>query len=323
MDVIVDKVGGSSGSTAQGLAVFDEVRAEDPRRRVWVYSAPGARFDTDPKVTRMLIDFNQAPSAEKRIAIMERIKENFPTLDGEFFSQRERALTETLAAGNTAAATLDASKAWGEQTQAMGEAQAKNLTYWEAADLFVVKGEFGHGIIEEESRQRIRQKFGELGEKEVAILGGFYGKNKEGQTITFDFGGSDTSAAYVAAALNALKFEMFSDQPGVLAADPRIIDNPKILDEITYREARDLSAHGLGIFQSQALEPVATERVMTHVRYAANPKAQGTLVVTERISDPTHPVIGVSYEPGYALFSLEGFGLDHEPGLSITSQEYF
>ncbi|OGQ06150.1 MAG: aspartate kinase [Deltaproteobacteria bacterium RIFCSPLOWO2_12_FULL_44_12] len=124
---------------------------------------------------------------------------------------------------------------------------------------------------------RIRK---ELKSGKIVILPGFQGITDEGDTTTLGRGGSDTSAVAFAAALKADLCEIYTDVDGVYTADPRVVENPKLLKKISYEEMMELADSGAKVLQTRSVEVAAKHRVPLKVRSSFNDKP-GTEVVAE------------------------------------------
>lgn len=139
----------------------------------------------------------------------------------------------------------------------------------------------------------------ELKTTDVVVVAGFQGADKHGEVTTIGRGGSDTSAAALGAALNAEFIEVFTDVDGVMTADPRIADNARPLQMVTYTEVSNLAYQGAKVIHPRAVEIAMQAKVPIRVRstYSSN---QGTLVTSlnkaKRGSDILErPVTGIAH----------------------------
>ena len=113
------------------------------------------------------------------------------------------------------------------------------------------------------------------------VVPGFYGRDAEGNIRTFSRGGSDVSGAVAARAAGAALYENWTDVPGLLMADPRIVQNPKPMDEVTYAEIRELSYMGASVLHEEAMAPVREARIPVNIRNTNEPAHPGTRIVAE------------------------------------------
>ena len=152
--------------------------------------------------------------------------------------------------------------------------------------------------------------------EDVLVIPGFYGIADNGNTVTFARGGSDITGAIIARGIRADLYENFTDESHIYAAHPGIIDNPYKIEEITYREMRELAYAGFGIFHDEALEPLYQEKIPVMIRNTNEPHIEGTLIVPERKLDPNIPVIGFSCDEGFTSISLHKYLLNKEVGFT-------
>lgn len=119
-----------------------------------------------------------------------------------------------------------------------------------------------------------------LANVERAVIPGFYGTLPDGMIHTFSCGGSDVAGSIIARAVGADLYENWTDVSGVLAADPRIVENPHIIDYITYRELRELSYMGASVLHEDAVFPVQQANISINVRNTNRPDDSGTFILS-------------------------------------------
>ena len=122
---------------------------------------------------------------------------------------------------------------------------------------------------------------------ERAVIPGFYGSYPNGDVHTFSRGGSDISGAIVARAAGADVYENWTDVSGFLMADPRIVENPKCIRELSYRELRELSYMGATVLHEDAIFPVHKAGIPTNIRNTNDPADPGTMIVPKVSEHPT------------------------------------
>ena len=309
-DLIVSKYGGSSITNLNDIERIRKITQDDQKRKIIVVSAPGKKENNDDKVTDLLINF----AKNKKNHILEKIIGKY----FEIYGKKGEELTfnlinETLTINLEYIKLLDAVKSIGEKANALLLADYLNYEYIDPKELFLVTENFGNAKILPESEDMIKKR---LDNDKIYVIPGFYGYTKKGDIATFSRGGSDLTAAYIASSLDSLVYENFTDQDGILSANPEIVDNPKKIKEITYKEMRDLSYIGFNIFNQEALLPLVKKRVLVHVRNTFNYPSQGTYILNERISDSEKPIIGVAYKDDFCAFNIDKFGLNDEIGVA-------
>jgi aspartokinase/homoserine dehydrogenase 1 len=147
------------------------------------------------------------------------------------------------------------------------------------------------------------------------IVPGFIAANEFGQTTTLGRGGSDYTAALFAAAIHADSFEIWTDVSGMMTADPRIVNNAKPIEHISYQEAMELSHFGAKIIYPPTILPVMQSGIPVRIKNTFDKTAAGTLI--ENTSAPSSDFIrGISSISQIALLSLEGNGMVGIPGFS-------
>jgi len=143
--------------------------------------------------------------------------------------------------------------------------------------------------------------------KEIIVFPGFFGYTKAGILRTFDRGGSDITGSILAAAVEAELYENFTDVDCVFSA------NPKVVNEITYREMRELSYAGFSVFHDEALMPVYKIGVPVNIKNTNNPSAPGTRIVPRR-SVTGRPVTGISADSGFSTLYVSKYLMNREVG---------
>lgn len=149
--------------------------------------------------------------------------------------------------------------------------------------------------------------------EEIIVFPGFFGFTKNGTLRTFDRGGSDITGSILAAALNAELYENFTDVDCVFAANPHIVANPIEIEEMTYREMRELSYAGFSVFHDEALMPAYKASVPVCIKNTNHPAAAGTMIVKERDYSKM-PVTGISADSGFSTLYVSKYLMNREIG---------
>lgn len=113
---------------------------------------------------------------------------------------------------------------------------------------------------------------------EVIITQGFIAANSEGETVLLGRGGSDTSAAYLAALINAERCEIWTDVPGIYTSNPREIPQARLLKQLDYEEAQEIASMGAKVVHPNAIEPLKIRHIPMHIRYTQQPHFSGTII---------------------------------------------
>jgi bifunctional aspartokinase / homoserine dehydrogenase 1 len=147
------------------------------------------------------------------------------------------------------------------------------------------------------------------------IIPGFIASDPEGITTTLGRGGSDYTAAILAAATDATLLEIWTDVSGMMTADPRVVSNAKAIPYISYKEAMELSHFGAKVIYPPTLQPVMKKGIPVWIKNTFSPEDYGTLIES-KVSENQNTVRGISSMGKIALLSLEGSGMIGIPGFS-------
>ncbi len=164
------------------------------------------------------------------------------------------------------------------------------------------------------TNQQVHQYFNKA-ESALFILPGFIASDSNGITTTLGRGGSDFTAAIMASALDATVLEIWTDVSGMMTADPRLTSNARIIPQISYQEAMELSHFGAKVIYPPTIQPVMGKGIPVWIKNTFAPADEGTLIeaVTRKDGDI---VRGISSINNIALISLEGSGMIGIPGFS-------
>lgn len=150
---------------------------------------------------------------------------------------------------------------------------------------------------------------------DCAVIPGFYGANPDGTIRTFSRGGSDFTGSVVARAIKASLYENWTDVPGFAVADPRIVENPKFIDVITYRELRELSYMGATVLHQDAIFPVRNASIPINIKNTNDPSAKGTMIVPEAPEGKNeHIITGIAGKKHFSAICIEKDEMNSEIG---------
>ena len=307
----VVKFGGSSLASAKQFKKVGEIIRADKSRRFVVPSAPGKRNDRDEKVTDMLYAcYDAASEGRSYKKILEKIRGRYDeiieglglnlNLDHEFAGMEDNFLAK---AGKDYAASR------GEYLNGIVMAHYLGYEFIDAAEVifFDEQGNFEAELTNRELSER-------LSHVERAVIPGFYGSRPDGSVKTFSRGGSDVTGSIVARAVHADLYENWTDVSGFLVADPRIVDNPEVIETITYRELRELSYMGASVLHEDAIFPVRKEGIPINIRNTNRPEDRGTLIVETTCRKPLHTITGVAGKKGFCAINIEKAMMNTEVG---------
>lgn len=150
---------------------------------------------------------------------------------------------------------------------------------------------------------------------EVQVTTGFISSSKGGLTTTLGRGGSDYTAAILAAGLNAKAIEIWTDVNGVLTADPRKVRKAFTIPSMTYAEAMEMSHFGAKVIYPPTLQPALKKDIPLYIKNTFNPGFEGTFI-SNQLDPDGHAVKGISSINEIALLTLQGSGLFGTPGIA-------
>lgn len=151
------------------------------------------------------------------------------------------------------------------------------------------------------------------GENAVFITQGFIARDGRGDTMLLGRGGSDTSAAYLAAILRAERCEIWTDVLGIYSANPRLIPAARLLNYITYEEAQEITSLGAEVLHPRCLQPLAENKIPLHIRCTFRPQMKGT-VIAENIPHNGDQVKAIVSKDDITLISIESPAMWHQVG---------
>lgn len=321
--MIVCKFGGTSVASAEQIKkVFNIVKA-NPERKVIAVSAPGKRSSEDIKVTDLLIDLADAAlnngDVEQKIQTVVKRYEDITVGLG-----LDNTISEVIAADLYERVTgdksnkelfIDSIKASGEDNNAKLIAAYFNLAGVPARYVSPKEGLVVNDLPERtfalpeayENLSKLKDS------EEIVIFPGFFGYTKNGILRTFDRGGSDITGSILASAVGADLYENFTDVDCVFSANPKVVNNPAEIKEITYREMRELSYAGFSVFHDEALMPVYKQGIPVNIKNTNNPTAPGTRIVPSR-TEKGRSVTGISADSGFSILYVSKYLMNREVG---------
>ena len=316
----VVKFGGSSLANAEQFQKVGDIIRSDESRRYVVPSAPGKRFSADTKVTDLLYTcYGKAEAGEDFTDVLTEIKGRFYeiikglnldlSLEEEF---RQIEADFKAHAGNEYAASR------GEFLN--GKVMAAYLGY-EFIDSATVIRFDKNGNFDADKTDKLLSK--RLQKCERAVIPGFYGGMEDGTVKTFSRGGSDVTGSLVAKAIHADIYENWTVVSGFLVTDPRIVDNPAVIETITYRELRELSYMGATVLHEDAIFPVRKEGIPINIRNTNRPEDKGTFIVESTCRKPKYVITGIAGKKGFCSINIEKSMMNSEIGFGRKILQVF
>lgn len=314
MSLIVAKFGGTSLSNSKHIKkVYDIVKSDEARKFV-VVSAPGKNFSDDTKVTDLLylcydlanhrINFNEILDTiyEKYDEIVRNLAISFD-IKGEI-----KKLNEDLLSGKS----KDYIVSRGEYLNAKIIAKYLDYEFCDAEDLIIFKDA---NTLDDKKTFENLSKLKESDKKYV--IPGFYGSDLNGDIRTFSRGGSDLTGSIVSGGVGADIYENWTDVSGFFSADPRIVDNPKQIDYITYKELRELSYAGASILHEESILPISDLNIPIYIKNTFKPEDKPTVILADdskELKNSLRAVTGIAGRKHFSVINIEKSKLNDDKG---------
>ena len=310
----VAKFGGSSMADANQYRKVRDIILADPERKVVIVSAAGKRDNKDHKLTDLLYlchahtQYGVAcdPIFEMITSRYIEIRDELGLdldLEAEFAQLKVR---------------LDAKEVSQDELVSRGEYYSAKLMaaflgfhFVDAADW--INFNLDGSVDKATSYAALHAMFKGQG----VVTPGFYGVMPNGAIRTFSRGGSDITGALAAAALDADVYENWTDVSGILMADPRIVENPLPIPEVTYDELRELSYAGAQVLHEGTIFPVREKGIPVNIRNTNAPNDRGTFVREDFAGeeDPHRVITGITGKKDFSIIAMSKRGMNNEVGV--------
>ena len=193
--------------------------------------------------------------------------------------------------------------------------QETSNTWKDSRDLIVTDSRYGHALVDFPATRKKMETWFQASITSCYVVPGFIAADVLGITTTLGRGGSDYTAAIFGSLLNCQRIEIWTDVSGMMTADPRLVSNARVIPDISYQEAMELSHFGAKVIYPPTLQPVMNKNIPVWIKNTFAPADPGTLI--EKVSTATGSIIrGISSIHRIALLSLEGSGMIGIPGFS-------
>ena len=310
----VVKFGGSSMADAGQYRKIRDILLADPERKVVVVSAAGKRHKADHKITDLLyLCHAHSQYGVDCSGVFQMIVSRYTEIRDELgiTLDLEPEFAELKRRIDAKEISQDELASRGEYFSAKLMAGYLGFRFIDAADW--IRFNFDGTVDQESTYEALRGQVWGTG----VVIPGFYGLMPDGRIRTFSRGGSDITGALAAAALDAEVYENWTDVSGILMADPRIVDDPQTIPEVTYDELRELSYSGAQVLHEGSIFPVREKNIPLNIRNTNAPEDPGTLI-QERFhhdADPHRFITGITGKKDYTIISLSKRGMGGEVGV--------
>ena len=189
-----------------------------------------------------------------------------------------------------------------------------DVTLKNSQELIVTNNNFSNAAVIFPKTNTNIKAFFEQNNSKIVMLPGFVAKTENNEVSTLGRGGSDYTAAIIAAATNASVLEIWTDVSGMYTANPKFVREAFPIPNISYQEAMELSHFGAKVLYPPTIQPVLKKEIPICIKNTFKPDAEGTLITKE--SSNNNPIKGISHIENMALITLEGSGMIGIPGIS-------
>lgn len=297
----ITKFGGSSCASAEQFRKVRAIIESDPSRRFVVVSAAGRKTKKDNKITDLLylcrahVDYHVDYHP-----VFEIIRARFLEIKTELGLSTPIEADLDVLCEKLPDLSVDELVSRGEYFTARLMADFLGFPFVDATD--VIAMEFDGSFNFEKTSENLKAV---LKGHDCFVMPGFYGKTPDGAVRVMTRGGSDISGSILARCLKADMYENWTDVSGFLMADPRIVENPRNIERITYEELRELSYMGASVLHEDAIFPIREFNIPIHVLNTNRPQDPGTLVLAKIEDDENGPLItGIAGKKGFLSIEI-------------------
>ena len=310
----VVKFGGSSMADAGQYRKIRDILLADPERKVVVVSAAGKRSRQDHKITDLLyLCHAHSQYGVDCSNVFEMIASRYCQIRDDLGIELdlETEFAELKRRINDKTVSQDELASRGEYFSAKLLAAYLGFGFVDAADW--IRFRYDGTVDQESSYEALRGLYCDMG----IVIPGFYGLMSDGRIKTFSRGGSDITGALAAAALDAEVYENWTDVSGILMADPRIVEDPKTISEVTYDELRELSYSGAQVLHEGSIFPVREKNIPLNIRNTNAPDDPGTLIQErfDRDADPQRFITGITGRKDFTILTVSKRGMSNQVGI--------
>ena len=293
-----------------------DIILSDPERKVVVVSAAGKSHSKDHKITDLLyLCYSHTKYGVACDPIFDMVVSRYCGIRDELGIDLD--LESDFAALKK---RIDRKEVTREELVSRGEYYSAKLMAAYLGFKFIdaaswVKFNFDGTVNQKDTYEALRARC-VIGGQGI-VTPGFYGVLPDGHIKTFSRGGSDITGSLAAAALDADVYENWTDVSGILMADPRIVDDPQAIPEVTYDELRELSYSGAQVLHEGSIFPVREKNIPLNIRNTNAPDEPGT-IIRESFDEGLEPdrfITGITGKKDFSIISLSKKGMSNQVGV--------
>lgn len=320
------KFGGTSVGSEENIRRIGNIVQNQETDIIVVVSALGGVTDQLVSVATLAASGNEVTADLSQIRIRhEKMIEVLFTAENRLlplqimrplFDDLEKIIQGIKLIGELTPKTLDKVLSFGERLSSVLISQFLNVPLIDSAFLIRTDRNFGRANVDlETTYKQIHDAYSKF--RGVAVAPGFISSSADRTITTLGRGGSDYTAALFAAALNAVKLEIWTDVDGFMTADPKVISKAYTIPMLTYIEAMELSHFGAKVIYPPTILPVYQKAIPVQIKNTMNPDNPGTLICQSETMGKDHPIKGISSISGITLVTVQGLGMVGVTGISM------
>ncbi|MBO4785482.1 MAG: bifunctional aspartate kinase/homoserine dehydrogenase I, partial [Prevotella sp.] len=319
----VMKFGGTSVGSVKSILSLRNIVEREARRQpvVVVVSALGGITDKLLQTAQMALEGDERYKSEMK-AIADRHHQMIDTIINDpktredlfntvdlLLEQLESIYKGVFLIRDLSEKTQNAIVSYGERLSSYIVAElVKGAKHYDSRKFILTEHKNGrHTLMAQKTEQLVKQSLQDM--PRVAVIPGFISSDiATGETTNLGRGGSDYTAAIIAAAMDAEILEIWTDVDGFMTADPRVIHTAYTINELSYTEAMELCNFGAKVIYPPTIYPVCIKNIPIRVKNTFNPSFAGTLI-KEKIDNDRKPIKGISSISGTSLITVSGLSM--------------
>ncbi|MFZ4456707.1 MAG: bifunctional aspartate kinase/homoserine dehydrogenase I [Bacteroidales bacterium] len=315
------KFGGTSVGSVESIRSVKKIVESRKEPVIVVVSALGGITDQLLKTAKLAVSGDKSYKEEVDIIVNRHLqmieavvlpakKEETLAKVSELLDELTNIYKGVCLIRDLSAKTNDLIVSYGERISSVIVAHAiEGAKRYDAREFIKTETQFGkHNCDFAVTNKLVQEAFGEL--PNIALVPGFISADVvTGETTNLGRGGSDYTAAIIAAALNAEVLEIWTDVDGFLTADPRIINNAYVIDKLSYVEAMELCNFGAKVIYPPTIYPIYHKNIPIVIKNTFNPDAPGTFITRDKVSDEKKAIKGMSSINDACLITVQGLGM--------------
>lgn len=317
------KFGGTSVGSVKSILSLRNIVEREARRQpvVVVVSALGGITDKLLQTAQMALEGDERYKSEMK-AIADRHHQMIDTIINDpktredlfntvdlLLEQLESIYKGVFLIRDLSEKTQNAIVSYGERLSSYIVAElVKGAKHYDSRKFILTEHKNGrHTLMAQKTEQLVKQSLQDM--PRVAVVPGFISSDiATGETTNLGRGGSDYTAAIIAAAMDAEILEIWTDVDGFMTADPRVIHTAYTINELSYTEAMELCNFGAKVIYPPTIYPVCIKNIPIRVKNTFNPSFAGTLI-KEKIDNDRKPIKGISSISGTSLITVSGLSM--------------